>query len=570
MPKFWDYFGRSSPKHRNLQEGLFQIASQTCNLLVQVNNTNNISFGDNATNILSNTLDSFAGYSSSREDREQLVVLLPPTNISRGSRFKNTGGLLKPRLSTVLETPVIHNDEEADLWNHAIQVNPDGSPIRRASSKRNWCRPSCIPISIILILIFLVVLLPLLDHAAEKALQAINQVNGNMCQQKCRFSLIESIPEGMTYPNGTASYPSTYETWYDLIDKAQHTIEIASFYWTLRQDEVYPDPSSVEGEEIYNALLTAGLDKNIKIKIAQNAPSLDQPNTDTESLGKKGAAQVRSLNFRKAYRFWCVAYEIVVKEMGIVGYNCSCLADDIGKIFDVYWQLGEKGAKIPDHWPYELHTKYNNNTPMNVITNTSSYQVYVSSSPPPFSPDGRTNDIDAILNVIHNAEKFIYISVMDYFPLTIYTPKLQFWPLIDSALRKAALEHGVQIKLLISKWTHSRKSADNFLKSLADISNSYPKVSIEIRRFIVPATKEQKQIPFARVNHNKYMVTESTAYIGTSNWSGDYFINTAGVAFVLQDGAGVKNDTVTIRSQLQSVFERDWNSNYSYPIEVLL
>ncbi|KAI4457518.1 phospholipase d - related [Holotrichia oblita] len=301
------------------------------------------------------------------------------------------------------------------------------------------------------------------------------------------FSLIESIPEGMTYPNGTASYPSTYETWYDLIDKAQHTIEIASFYWTLRQDEVYPDPSS--GEEIYNALLTAGLDKNIKIKIAQNAPSLDQPNTDTESLGKKGAAQVRSLNFAKLIgsgvlhtKLWLVDRKhfyigsanmdwralTQVKEMGIVGYNCSCLADDIGKIFDVYWQLGEKGAKIPDHWPYELHTKYNNNTPMNVITNTSSYQVYVS------------------------------------------------------------------------------------------------------RRFIVPATKEQKQIPFARVNHNKYMVTESTAYIGTSNWSGDYFINTAGVAFVLQDGAGVKNDTVTIRSQLQSVFERDWNSNYSYPIEVLL
>ncbi|KAK9721967.1 PLD-like domain [Popillia japonica] len=275
-----------------------------------------------------------------------------------------------------------------------------------------------------------------------------------------------------------------------------------------------------------------------------------------------------------------------VKEMGIVGYNCSCLAEDIGKIFDVYWQLGEKGAKIPDHWPYELHTKYNNNTPMNVVTNTTSYQVYISSSPPPFSPDGRTDDIAAILNVIQNAEKFIYISVMDYFPLTIYTPKLQFWPLIDSALRKAALEHGVHIKLLISKWTHSRKSEDYFLKSLADISNSYPKVSIEIRRFIVPATKEQKQIPFARVNHNKYMVTETTAYIGTSNWAGDYFINTAGVAFVLQDGdyfintagvafvlqdgVGVKNDSATIRSQLQSVFERDWNSNYSYPIEVLL
>lgn len=56
MPSgFWDYvhIGRTKvpssdedePSMRNLQEGLFQIASQTCNILVQVNNTNNISFG---------------------------------------------------------------------------------------------------------------------------------------------------------------------------------------------------------------------------------------------------------------------------------------------------------------------------------------------------------------------------------------------------------------------------------------------------------------------------------------------------------------------------------------------
>lgn len=33
--------------------------------------------------------------------------------------------------------------------------------------------------------------------------------------------------------------------------------------------------------------------------------------------------------------------------------------------------------------------------------------------------------------------------------------------------------------------------------------------------FIVPANPRQKQIPYARVNHNKYMVTDRVAYIGT-------------------------------------------------------
>lgn len=48
------------------------------------------------------------------------------------------------------------------------------------------------------------------------------------------------------------------------------------------------------------------------------------------------------------------------------------------------------------------------------------------SSPPSFSPKDRTNDVDAILYCIERAEKFIYISVMDYFPLTVYTPKIKY------------------------------------------------------------------------------------------------------------------------------------------------
>ena len=41
------------------------------------------------------------------------------------------------------------------------------------------------------------------------------------------------------------------------------------------------------------------------------------------------------------------------------------------------------------------------------------------------------------------------------------------------------------------------------------------------RIFEVPAfTEDQKKIPFARVNHNKYMVTDKTAYIGMCSWRG--------------------------------------------------
>lgn len=84
----------------------------------------------------------------------------------------------------------------------------------------------------------------------------------------------------------------------------------------------------------------------------------------------------------------------------------------------------------------------------------------------------------------------------------------------------------------------------------------------------MPTSEEQKHIPFARVNHNKYMVTDNTAYIGTSNWSGDYFINTAGIGLIFHDpnAYGDELSESNIRNELQAVFERDWFSNYSHPL----
>ena len=68
---------------------------------------------------------------------------------------------------------------------------------------------------------------------------------------------------------------------------AQERIEIASFYWTLRREDVYPDDSAKQGEEIFASLLRAGRDRNIELTIAQNQPSRVSPNVDTELLAKK-------------------------------------------------------------------------------------------------------------------------------------------------------------------------------------------------------------------------------------------------------------------------------------------
>lgn len=125
------------------------------------------------------------------------------------------------------------------------------------------------------------------------------------------------------------------------------------------------------------------------------------------------------------------------------------------------------------------------------------------------SPLGRAQDVDAIVRVIQNAEKFIHIAVMDYIPMEIYSPKTKsvhfhitrnahraytlrhividfvffnrrYWPVIDDALRSAALVNKVEIKLLISWWNHSRPAEDFFLRSLEALSQSYKGVSVQV------------------------------------------------------------------------------------------
>ena len=109
-------------------------------------------------------------------------------------------------------------------------------------------------------------------------------------------------------------------------------------------------------------------------------------------------------------------------------------------------------------------------------------------------------------------------------------------------------------------------------------------ISRHFTYFQVPAfTPEQEKIPYARVNHNKYIVTEKSGIVGnftqfmttfvnkkrninnifsgTSNWSADYFVSTGGIGFVLK-----ANGTSMLHQDLKNIFQRDWASSYAHPV----
>ena len=60
----------------------------------------------------------------------------------------------------------------------------------------------------------------------------------------CSISLVESIPENLTYPDGSPLLPSIYDAWMRLIGSATKSIDIAAFYWTLTSPDLHiKDPS---------------------------------------------------------------------------------------------------------------------------------------------------------------------------------------------------------------------------------------------------------------------------------------------------------------------------------------
>eukprot|EP00088_Acartia_fossae_P004470 TRINITY_DN11916_c0_g1_i12.p1 TRINITY_DN11916_c0_g1~~TRINITY_DN11916_c0_g1_i12.p1 ORF type:complete len:505 (-),score=109.62 TRINITY_DN11916_c0_g1_i12:929-2443(-) len=441
------------------------------------------------------------------------------------------------------------------------------------------CKLSYFPISIILVLIVIIVLLPLVNHKLAFSNVSDSQISpvDLRCDDPCEISLVESIPMGLVY-NNSHTRKSTFTAWMELIELAEESIEQAGMYWTLRGRDIYDDPSDWQGEKVFQTLKKATKKRNLKLRIAQNQPRKGEPNHDTEDLQNTVGAQVRSLNFTHLMgsgilhtKLWLVDGKhfyvgsanfdwrslTQVKEVGVLVKNCGCLAKDMAKIWEVYWELGRPGATVPDSWPKQLATTINAKSPLEL--ENPSLSVWLSSSPPPFCPEGRDSDIQAILDVINGAKEFVRVAVMDYFPATIYNKKTTFWPVIDDALRRAAIERKVRVELLMSEWAHTRPSMFKYLKSLQDLNKIDSHVHIKVKLFKVPAfTPEQAKIPFGRVNHNKYLVTESVGFVGTSNWSADYFISTGGIGFVFQGH---------LREDLVAIFERDWNSSYATDLD---
>ncbi|VDM31143.1 unnamed protein product [Hydatigera taeniaeformis] len=407
--------------------------------------------------------------------------------------------------------------------------------------------------------------------------------------ESCTAFLAESLPEGLAYPSSAPSFISTVFAWNSLLYNARRNVSIASFYWSMLREDVYNSSSAYQGECIFQKLLTKSGD--IDVRIVTSAPQ--SSNNDLDSLIAAGA-KVRYLNMAKLLsagvqhaKLWAIdnlhgyigsanmdwRSLTQVKEIGVLLRFCRTLTTDLAKLIGALDYVARSDIVFPINWSPEYTTIYNRSNPMRLTMNGIPAEVYVSMSPPPLRPTGREDDLEAILHVIDSAGFFIYISVMDFQPIVdSYTSKpYKYWPALTDALVKASMENNVEVRILVSRWDHTSSNQRQYMESLRALDGANG-VRIRIcasppqRFFVVPSvTPEQKAIPFARVNHGKYMVTDKTLYIGTSNWSGDYFKYSGGAGLVIAGEGDIvgPNGEKPLRRQMEEAFLRDWNSMFT-------
>ncbi|KAF3843983.1 hypothetical protein F7725_016031 [Dissostichus mawsoni] len=349
------------------------------------------------------------------------------------------------------------------------------------------------------------------------------------CSRDCQIVLVENIPEDLSLPlDGRPHLPLSlgFNT---LLDQAKHSVEVVS-----------------PGQLLFQRLLSLK-SRGVKLKIASSLTN----SAELKTLAAHNA-EIHFVNMTAFTRgglhssFWVVDRKHIYigsadmdwrslskrKELGVVVYNCSCLALDLHRVFSFYWQLHERDY-IPSIWSKRVTAIYGRH---DALATTQRHRgCCLCTSPELFCARDRTRDVDAIHQVIQNAKTFIFISVTDYLPLVSRsfrgTSVTRYWSAIDEVIREAVVLRGVRVRLLISFWKKTHPLTFNFVSSLKSLCMQLPNCSIEVVR-----------------NHD---------WVGS-----DLAINT-GVGLVVKMKNSLEDRGATILEQLKAAFERDWKSRYA-------
>ena len=352
--------------------------------------------------------------------------------------------------------------------------------------------------------------------------------------------------------------------WLEMIGGARRTLEVAQFYFAHKEGEAMGP--------VLDAILAAGK-RGVKVRVLVEKKFLGQSEAALDLLRDKAGVEVAVLDLSTLTGGILHAkYFIVdgksafvgsqnmdwralshIHELGLRLQDAEVIATLV-RVFDADWAWATEGkntykAAAPDADRDGLPDAADPrpDKPTWAVRGGDVQQLYLVASPPKLNPAGVPGAADHLVRLLDRAKQSVVVQLLGY---ATRTYKKGNWTVIDDALRRAA-GRGVKVRLNISHWAKSYPKIQA-LQSLVWVNG------IEIKLNTIPQ-HSSGFIPYARVDHAKYMVVDGkVGWLGTSNWSGDYFTASRNVEVIFRADAQVK--------RLAKIFETGWSGPY---VEVL-
>lgn len=352
------------------------------------------------------------------------------------------------------------------------------------------------------------------------------------------IELVESVPSGAIADD--TSIPNTDETWLAMVRGARRSVAVGQFYVAERPtDSLLPDRLGPVVQE-----LGAAARRGIAVRFLVDAGFMRRYPTSLDHLRSLGVT-VRELDTAKLMGGVQHAKYLVVDEedsyVGSANFDWRSL-DHIHELglrvrsrriaaaflaaFDGDWVAAGGKASSP--------LAYGNPSEPELIGDAEVLPVM---SPRGHLPDPRFWDLERLVAALDGAKREIRVQLLS---VELVGHDGSRFEVLDAALRRAAVR-GVKVHLLLSNWQKTSKKLGAAL-GLAKVPG------IEVRFVNVPPDP-RGFIPFARVVHAKYLVVDDdVAWVGTSNWGGDYFLRSRNLGLMVR--------SPSLAAQLRGVFDR--------------
>jgi len=375
-------------------------------------------------------------------------------------------------------------------------------------------------------------------------------------QQAQDIELVESLPVETTLDN--PDIRNTQEVWLEMINSAQKSIDIEQFYISNKKGEPLDTIlNAIVGAAKRGVIVRIIVDGEMFRTYPDDVTWLEQQSTNIT----KHVIDFKSLagGVQHAKFFIVDENEVFIgsqnfdwralKHIHELGVRVrSSIASKVYSMFNLDWNYAvvDDGVNWKTDSSEVIAIRRNSQLIFSDLYDTINPLLAVSPEKYIFEDRYVYWDLDNILMMIAGASSEITLQFLSYNPVT----KDGYWEEIDTALISAS-KRGVKVKLLVSDWNLSNTAVEHFKTLIA-----YP--NFEVRYSSIPEYSGGF-IPFARVQHCKFITADNYSWIGTSNMSYSYFYESRNVGLVIE------NDKFTKR--INEIFYKSWDSEYASPIE---